>query len=123
MNEPSGLVTIRCPDCGPGFTPVGDVSIRVNIETDMASMAFPCSGCGRRAAISISTHTVALLRSAGMVPVSWHLPAELRERTHGPGSEIPTTAFPTTNVRALAAELEAELEAYLRISHTDGAGD
>ncbi len=109
MIESVEFVTIQCPDCGPGLVPLAHVSLRVNQETDRASMAFPCAVCGIRTAIEISAHSVIVLRNAGIDPVYWRYPSELTERDHETAGR-----FPTESVEQLASELETDIEAFLR---------
>lgn len=109
------LVTIQCPDCGPCLAPLDCVSVLINIETQIATMTYPCAMCGIRSALRISPESVAVLDSVGIVAEYWHLPAELLER-----ASTPFPPFPARSVRRLAAELENDIEAYLRITSSQG---
>ena len=68
MDDSLALVTIECPDCGPGYAPLEVVTLRVNIENGAATMALPCSLCGVRAALALSDLSGTPHRAAGQHP-------------------------------------------------------
>lgn len=103
------FVTVQCPDCGPGLVPLEVVHLRINRENDRASLAFPCAICGVRNALALSAHSVIVLRDAGIDPVYWTYPRELRQRA----SEF-RESFPARSVDSLVRELETDIESFLR---------
>lgn len=111
-DEPVDLVTIRCEGCGPGLLPATAITLRINIDSGSATVAFPCRSCGVRDAIGVGTDSIDRLRAAGVEPEFWSLPHELREH-----AAMSLPEMPSGNVGRLANELEAEIVAYLRIRH------
>ena len=48
-DHPVDLVTVRCLDCGPSLIRSDEiVFLRINVETGVATMHFPCAACGLR---------------------------------------------------------------------------
>ncbi len=109
MIESVEFVTVQCPDCGPALIPLEAVHLRINRETDCASMAFPCAICGVRNALPVSAHSVMILRDAGVEPVYWTYPTELAER-----ESEPRNSFPSRSVEGLMCELESDIDSFLR---------
>ena len=109
MTESVEFVTVQCPDCGPGLVPLEVVHLRINRESDRASIAFPCAICGVRNALPLSAYSVIVLRDAGIEPVYWNYPRELAERA----SEF-SESFPARSVDGLVRELETDIESFLR---------
>lgn len=109
MIESVEFVTVRCPDCGPALVPLEAVNLRINCESDRASMAFPCGTCGIRTALPVSANSVTILRDAGVEPVYWTYPTELDER-----EGAPRNSFPSRSVQGLMRELESDIESFLR---------
>jgi len=113
-DPPTDLVTVKCHDCGPGLVPVDEIALRVNVETGIATMAFPCATCGHRDAVRIAPDSVRVLRDTGVEPTYWHLPQELREHAALPPGDL---APLSGDVHVLAAELESDIAAFLRVRH------
>ncbi len=109
MIESVEFVTVQCPDCGPALVPLEAVNLRINRESDRASMAFPCVICGIRTALPVSAHSVMILRDAGVEPVYWNYPHELAER-----DSDPRDSFPSRSVEGLMRELESDIDSFLR---------
>ncbi len=119
IDHPADLVAVRCHDCGPGLVPVDEIALRINVETGIATMAFPCAACGRRDAVRIAPNSVRLLRETGVEPDYWHLPQELREHREPAGPLAP----PACDVHELAAQLESDITAFLRVRNPSNGCD
>ena len=111
MRDDLFLVTIGCAECGPGLAPLEAVTLRINVDTGEAAMAYPCSVCGVRTALKISAESARRLCDAGVLPEYWTLPAEVREPVPS-GPPLRCRSF-----RELANELAADIEGF-----TAGAG-
>ena len=109
MIESVEFVTVQCPDCGPALVALEAVNLRINRESDRASMAFPCMICGIRTSLPISAHSVITLRKAGIEPVYWTYPREIFER-----QLEPREPFPALSVGGLMRELESDIDSFLR---------
>jgi hypothetical protein len=48
VSDHQPLVTANCPCCGPVEVAVGDVTLRVQDDTDAATLLTVCPGCGVR---------------------------------------------------------------------------
>ena len=68
----------------------------------------------------IAPNSVRLLQESGVEPTYWHLPQELRERTDLPTGEL---APSSGDVHQLAAELESDIAAFLRVRDPSNGRD
>ena len=89
--------------------PLEVVHLRINRESDRASLAFPCAVCGIRNALPVSPPSVRTLRNAGVDPIYWSYPSELAERPCDPRD-----SFPTRSVEELMRELESDIDSFRR---------
>jgi len=76
------LVTANCPCCGPVEVAVGDVTLRVNDDTDAAALVSVCPDCGARFATPTTLGENLLLSTFGVRVEFWSTPAEIAVRPH-----------------------------------------
>lgn len=73
-----------CSSCDDVEIAITQLSVRVCLDDDRCSYAFPCPGCSRTITNPLEPEVVDVLLAAGAVLQVWSLPAELAERHDGP---------------------------------------
>lgn len=87
IEEVPPVTTIKasCPTCGDVTLTPPDVRLVVCTVAAWSFYAFECTSCTQEVRKAATDDVVRLLRSGGIIPESWEVPAEaLEERTGAP---------------------------------------
>lgn len=77
-------IRASCEECGDVELRVGDVHVRICIDDNAGTYVFRCPRCTMSVTKDAEPRVVDLLMASGVEVTHWALPAELRERRHGP---------------------------------------
>jgi hypothetical protein len=80
VSDHQPLVTANCPCCGPVEVAVGDVTLRVQDDTDAATLLTVCPCCGIRFSTPTTLGENLLLSTFGVQVEFSTAPTEIRER-------------------------------------------
>lgn len=78
------VIKASCPSCGDVELTPRQVRLVVCSVEDRSFYSFSCSGCGDEVRKPAGTDVVALLRTGGVLPERWVIPAEVLEVHDGP---------------------------------------
>lgn len=78
------VIKASCPSCGDVELTPRQVRLVVCSVEERSFYSFSCSGCGDEVRKPAGTDVVALLRTGGVLPERWVIPAEVLEVHDGP---------------------------------------
>lgn len=78
------VIKASCPSCGDVELSPRQVRLVVCSIEERSFYSFACSSCGDEVRKHAGEDVVALLRTGGVLPERWVIPAEVLEPHHGP---------------------------------------
>ena len=76
----SSFITTPCPGCGPAEIDIEHVVLRIDEDTDRATISVRCPECGARFVKPVDDGMSVLLVTVGVEVQTWTRPAEVDER-------------------------------------------